>query len=1435
MKMPKFLAKLLAVVLVATNIQTVKSSAQQVDSKSTIKREESVMGSKNLEKSDQGKEKTDDVGKLESELQKFLLLHLPKSFDDENFTDKDELLKNVSKAKELIKKLQFAGVKNETIEGYANYAGIGFALGKVDRILLEYDYIFGFIREEDNSGNYADVTLEDNNTINMKVLKNERMGEIFDGHHLVEYILNYGSPAPMQADKFNIAGITITPEPSGSDPGIGITSVVGKRNLLYAFTKLSEKTYVCGCKEITNPITSTYLYDLVGTSFTTTYKGKTYTIKFTADNAKKEMITREIKSFENLDKDYYTSSSFKKLSEAIEVGKKVVNNEDSTQEKIDEIYKNIIDAKNNLVPAKTYTLETLKAFIEDVKGMDKSSYPTSLLNTVLETLEEAKAVANKNDSTEEEITKITTKLTMDVKNCENGKRKIQKLRDVLKTLPANDEESKKIKNKTEAEKLLKNYIEAELEARTIGISDGDISAIQREYGDRQKIIDKRVADMNEGYQVVDQIRYLLDMDYSINSDNINSPILISDKDIDLSTNEIIINVADGSKTLRETMVSGGITSRFQSDTKKAFIMLNKLEINGISMSGIYTGINSTSDNSTKKKIREAIQKYTGINDYEKITLGDLKNKECKVTFGKQVYTIKFKYAIDESVLKEQYFLAQTDQYQKTDYFKTTYDATLLKTLNNTVKIVGELMDGHFNGTAEGEKQEIAESLYKAMSECRTWNNQFKTLSIGLLDLPNDEELENLLPRASVRTELTNKTKVINSAIEKLKKIGVSDDMINQISNYDRLTKTEARNEVLKSLVFANPTLAKLPKDEDAAYELFTDAQIATLRNNLKASQDKIAELRGTGISKKDTCNMLDYYRIAISLERLADEDDMLNALKVYSLIKELPEKITLNEKEKIELIRNTYENLSEEEKSYVSEETLDKIVKAESDLENSKLKDIELLNIEELLSTDKVIKGKTIEGATIKAYVGDIQIGETVKASKNGDFEIPISKQSSKIIIKIVATKDGYNDKSTEIKVVQGIDIFETELTVDSIKATSDKISGRGQVGATIKAYVNEKQIGKSVLVKEDGTYSISIPRQNPLTEIKVEMSMENTHSVYKKIKVDELQNIDKLSVKEVLSTSTTIKGTTIEGATVKAYVGKTQIGKTCKSNQKGDFTISIPKQRGNTKIKIIATKDGYKEKSKEIKVSKVVYNFTKELTMSLVSPTSTKITGKGQSGATIKAYVDGKQIGKSAKVNSKGNYTIYIPKQKKYSKVTVKMSKENYNTVSKSKTVLNIFSKNLILNTINIKSKKISGKGQSGATIKAYVKGKQIGKSVKVKADGTFSITIPKQKSKTIIDLKMSKKGYTTVCESKKVLKLFSKALKVNSVSRSSTKITGSCQRGARVKAYVNGKQIVKTAVVDNKGNYKIYISPQKKGTKITIKMSKTDYKTVSKVVIVK
>ena len=44
-------------------------------------------------------------------------------------------------------------------------------------------------------------------------------------------------------------------------------------------------------------------------------------------------------------------------------------------------------------------------------------------------------------------------------------------------------------------------------------------------------------------------------------------------------------------------------------------------------------------------------------------------------------------------------------------------------------------------------------------------------------------------------------------------------------------------------------------------------------------------------------------------------------------------------------------------------------------------------------------------------------------------------------------------------------------------------------------------------------------------------------------------------------------------------------------------------------------------------------------------------VTGKGQSGATVRAYVNGKQIGKSATVKN-GSYKITIPKQKIGTKV---------------------------------------------------------------------------------------------------------------------------------------------------------------------------------------
>ena len=227
------------------------------------------------------------------------------------------------------------------------------------------------------------------------------------------------------------------------------------------------------------------------------------------------------------------------------------------------------------------------------------------------------------------------------------------------------------------------------------------------------------------------------------------------------------------------------------------------------------------------------------------------------------------------------------------------------------------------------------------------------------------------------------------------------------------------------------------------------------------------------------------------------------------------------------------------------------------------------------------------------------------------------------------------------------------------------------------------------------------------------------------------------LTINNVKYDATKVTGSGEVGATVTAYVGDEEIGSAV-VGEDGKYEIEIPGQAGGTEITVKMSKDGYNT----VESTKNVLKQIKDFTVDRILPTSTKITGTGMPGAYVKAYVDGEQIGKTAKVGEDGKYSVTIPKQALKTKVTVKISSEGYYRRAKTSTVLNLFKKELTANTVKSTSTKITGKGQAGAYVKATVDGKQIGKTVKVKSNGTYSITIPKQKKGTEIQLKMSKAG---------------------------------------------------------------------------------------------
>ena len=194
--------------------------------------------------------------------------------------------------------------------------------------------------------------------------------------------------------------------------------------------------------------------------------------------------------------------------------------------------------------------------------------------------------------------------------------------------------------------------------------------------------------------------------------------------------------------------------------------------------------------------------------------------------------------------------------------------------------------------------------------------------------------------------------------------------------------------------------------------------------------------------------------------------------------------------------------------------------------------------------------------------------------------------------------------------------------------------------------------------------------------------------------------------------------------------------------NSYGNYKITIPKQAAGAKVTVKMSKTGYTEVSKDVAVT--LNTFT-TFTVNTINPTSTTITGKGLATATVRAYVNGRQIGNSATVNSYGNYKIVIPKQAAGAKVTVKMSKTGYTDISKVISVsLNTFP-TFTVNTIRYTSTTITGKGLKTATVRAYVNGRQIGKTATVDAYGNYKIVIPKQRAKTKVVINMSKTGYTT------------------------------------------------------------------------------------------
>ncbi|MEY8351503.1 Ig-like domain-containing protein [Bacillus cereus] len=135
-------------------------------------------------------------------------------------------------------------------------------------------------------------------------------------------------------------------------------------------------------------------------------------------NINKTALQNLVNMVEGLNKDEYIKSTWNKLGKALNDTKKVLGNKDTTQEKVDAAYNNLLKSYLDLrlVPDKS----ALEDLINKVKKMDLSKYTKESVTMLKEELKNAEKVLKDKKATQQEVVAATETLNLALTNSNNS-------------------------------------------------------------------------------------------------------------------------------------------------------------------------------------------------------------------------------------------------------------------------------------------------------------------------------------------------------------------------------------------------------------------------------------------------------------------------------------------------------------------------------------------------------------------------------------------------------------------------------------------------------------------------------------------------------------------------------------------------------------------------------------------------------------------------------------------------------------------------------------------------------------------------------------------------------------------------------------------------------------------------------------------------------
>lgn len=291
--------------------------------------------------------------------------------------------------------------------------------------------------------------------------------------------------------------------------------------------------------------------------------------------------------------------------------------------------------------------------------------------------------------------------------------------------------------------------------------------------------------------------------------------------------------------------------------------------------------------------------------------------------------------------------------------------------------------------------------------------------------------------------------------------------------------------------------------------------------------------------------------------------------------------------------------------------------------------------------------------------------GEQIQL-KNGEMLIPLPKAVSyPMKVKLILRNLDGSIKSTFEKVLERPS---TLTTPKNLKASSDRRTITGQLDPYISFDIYDKS-GKRITsnrAKADGSFAVAIVRPlvaNESLRVVSKDAFGQTKSMTFKV-ADKTPPV-KPTIQQAIVPLKQVTGKTEAGATVRiTYRSKTY---TTKADSKGIYRLNVSNWLAGQKISVTA-RDAAGNTSSA--ATTVILKAFRTASVSAIRTTSTSVSGKADAGATVKVYANNRQVGKTTRVGSSQSFKIAIPKQKKGTKMTVRIYRAGYATVERKLTV---------------------------------------------------------------------------------------------------------------------------------------------------------------------